>query len=265
MSRASATGEAHDVDSTVAQDYLKAVWAACEWGGAGASITGLARRMGVAASTASENVARLVEAGLLEHEPYRAVTLSEEGRRRAMGMIRRHRILETYLVTRLGFEWDEVHAEAEVLEHAVSERLLAALDAALGHPVRDPHGDPIPAADGRIVQPALRSIDTVGVGRTVVVGRIRDESSLLRDLRRAGIGLDTPVRVVSRDSGPASGAWGRCGGDGGAGGWLLSGPRSAWRARRDRSSSWGSGRSPWWRPSCWWWRPPPRSTWISST
>ena len=72
--------------------------------------------------------------------------------------------------------------------------------------LRDPHGDPIPAADGRIVQPALRSIDTVGVGRTVVVGRIRDESSLLRDLRRAGIGLDTPVRVVSRDSGPASGA-----------------------------------------------------------
>ena len=193
-------------DSTVTQDYLKVVWAACEWGGAGASITGLARRMGVAASTASENVARLVEAGLLEHEPYRAVTLSEEGARRARRMMRRHRLLETYLVEVLGFEWDEVHAEAEVLEHAVSERLLAALDAALGHPVRDPHGDPIPAADGRIVQPALRSIDTVGVGRTVVVGRIRDESSLLRDLRRAGIGLDTPVRVVSRDSGPASGA-----------------------------------------------------------
>ena len=206
MGTASATGEAHDVDSTVAQDYLKAVWAACEWGGAGASITGLARRMGVAASTASENVARLVEAGLLEHEPYRAVTLSEEGARRARRMMRRHRLLETYLVEVLGFEWDEVHAEAEVLEHAVSERLLAALDAALGHPVRDPHGDPIPAADGRIVQPALRSIDTVGVGRTVVVGRIRDESALLRDLKRAGIGLDTPVKVVSRDSGLASDA-----------------------------------------------------------
>ena len=203
---AGAPGEAHDVDSTVAQDYLKAVWAACEWGGAGASITGLARRMGVAASTASENVARLVEAGLLEHEPYRAVTLSEEGDRRARRMMRRHRLLETYLVEVLGFEWDEVHAEAEVLEHACSDRLLAALDAALGHPVRDPHGDPIPAADGRIIQPALRSIDAVGVGRTVVVGRIRDESALLRDLRRAGIGLDTPVRVVSRDSGPASGA-----------------------------------------------------------
>ena len=204
--RATTTGEAHDVDSTVTQDYLKAVWAACEWGGAGASITGLARRMGVAASTASENVARLVEAGLLEHEPYRAVTLSEEGDRRARRMMRRHRLLETYLVEVLGFEWDEVHAEAEVLEHACSDRLLAALDAALGHPVRDPHGDPIPAADGRIIQPALRSIDAVGVGRTVVVGRIRDESALLRDLRRAGIGLDTPVRVVARGSAPASGA-----------------------------------------------------------
>ena len=204
--RATTTGEAHDVDSTVTQDYLKAVWAACEWGGAGASITGLARRMGVAASTASENVARLVEAGLLEHEPYRAVTLSEEGDRRARRMMRRHRLLETYLVEVLGFEWDEVHAEAEVLEHACSDRLLAALDATLGHPVRDPHGDPIPAADGRIIQPALRSIDAVGVGRTVVVGRIRDESALLRDLRRAGIGLDTPVRVVARGSAPASGA-----------------------------------------------------------
>ena len=204
--RATTTGEAHDVDSTVTQDYLKAVWAACEWGGAGASITGLARRMGVAASTASENVARLVEAGLLEHEPYRAVTLSEEGDRRARRMMRRHRLLETYLVEVLGFEWDEVHAEAEILEHACSDRLLAALDAALGHPVRDPHGDPIPAADGRIIQPALRSIDAVGVGRTVVVGRIRDESALLRDLRRAGIGLDTPVRVVARGSAPASGA-----------------------------------------------------------
>ena len=105
-------------DSTVTQDYLKVVWAACEWGGAGASVTGLAKRMEVAPSTASENVARLVEEGLLVHEPYKAVTLSEEGRRRAMGMIRRHRILETYLVTRLGFGWDEVHAEAEELEHA---------------------------------------------------------------------------------------------------------------------------------------------------
>ena len=110
------------------QDYLKAVWAASEWGGSGASITGLARRMKVAPSTASENVGRLVEAGLLEHEPYKAVTLSVDGQRLATGMVRRHRLLETYLVERLGLSWDEVHAEAEILEHAVSDRLLEALD-----------------------------------------------------------------------------------------------------------------------------------------
>ena len=171
-------------DSTVTQDYLKIVWAACEWGGVGASVTGLAKRMEVAPSTASENVARLVEEGLLVHEPYKAVTLSEEGRRRAMGMIRRHRILETYLVTRLGFGWDEVHAEAEELEHAVSERLLERLDAVLGHPTRDPHGDPIPTADGRLIVPDLVGLETLPVGSDGVVGRIQDDTETLRRLVR---------------------------------------------------------------------------------
>ena len=185
-------------DSTVTQDYLKVVWAACEWGGSGASITGLAKRMEVAPSTASENVARLVEEGLLVHEPYKAVTLSEEGRRRAMGMIRRHRILETYLVTQLGFGWDEVHAEAEELEHAVSERLLERLDAVLGYPTRDPHGDPIPTADGRLVVPDLVRLETRPVGFDGVVGRIQDDSETLRRLGRAGIGLDSRVRIRDR-------------------------------------------------------------------
>ncbi|WP_103062062.1 metal-dependent transcriptional regulator [Actinomyces qiguomingii] len=187
--------------SAVTQDYLKAVWAASEWGGKGASITGLARRMGVAPSTASENVARLVEAGLLEHVPYRAVTLSERGRRLAQGMVRRHRLLETYLVEALGFEWDEVHAEAEVLEHAVSDRLLAALDAALGHPVRDPHGDPIPTADGSVIVPELRCVDTLTVGQSGVVGRIKDDPDVLKQLSCAGIGLDTRVIVAGRSGG----------------------------------------------------------------
>ncbi|MDO4901238.1 metal-dependent transcriptional regulator [Actinomyces sp.] len=195
------TGDFTTAASAVTQDYLKAVWAASEWGGEGASITGLARRMGVAASTASETVARLVEAGLLEHAPYRAVTLSARGRRLARGMVRRHRLLETYLVAALGFEWDEVHAEAEVLEHAVSDRLLAALDTALGHPVRDPHGDPIPAADGSIVIPDLCSIDVLGVGCSGVVGRIRDDAGVLKQLTRAGIGLDTTVIVTGRSGG----------------------------------------------------------------
>ena len=171
--------------SAVTQDYLKAGWAASEWGGSGASITGLARRMRVAPSTASENVGRLVEAGLLEHEPYRAVTLSRLGYRLAMGMVRRHRLLETYLVERLGLSWDEVHAEAEVLEHAVSERLLRALDEALDRPVR-------------VIQPALYSVDMMPVGQTGVVGRIKDCPRTLRRLARAGIGLGTSVTVTDR-------------------------------------------------------------------
>ncbi|MDU0348156.1 metal-dependent transcriptional regulator [Actinomyces sp. MRS3W] len=190
--------EAQPDGSAVTQDYLKAVWAASEWGGKGASITGLARRMGVAPSTASENVARLVEAGLLTHAPYRAVTLSARGQRLARSMVRRHRLLETYLVAALGFEWDEVHAEAEVLEHAVSDRLLEALDRALGHPTRDPHGDPIPGPDGRITVPDLRSVDTLHVGQSGVVGRIKDEPAVLKQLTRAGIGLDTRIQVSGR-------------------------------------------------------------------
>ena len=98
----------------------------------------------------------------------------------------------------LGFTWDEVHVEAEELEHAVSDRLIDRIDAALGHPVRDPHGDPIPGPDGEVVVPRLRSIDTLRVGQTGVVGRIKDESVTLRHLTRAGIGLDTRVTVVER-------------------------------------------------------------------
>ena len=193
-------------DSAVTQDYLKAVWVAVEMGGVGASVTGLARRMGVAPSTASENVARLVEAGLLEHDPYRPVTLSPEGRRRAMAMVRRHRLLETYLVEVLGFEWDEVHAEAEVLEHAVSDRLLDRLDAALGHPERDPHGDPIPSADGRLPDLGLDRLESCRVGGGGVVGRIRDDGETLRALGRAGIGLDTALTVTGRTTLPAVGS-----------------------------------------------------------
>lgn len=193
------------VDSTVTQDYLKVVWAACEWGGTGASITGLARRMEVAPSTASENVTRLVEEGLVAHEPYKAVTLTPEGRRRAMAIVRRHRLLETYLVTRLGFEWDEVHEEAEELEHAVSDRLLARLDAVLGHPTRDPHGDPIPTEDGDLDIPELVRIETLETGAEGIVGRIKDDSHTLRRLTRAGISLDTRVRVLRRVEDPCGG------------------------------------------------------------
>ncbi len=169
-------------DSQVTQDYLKAVWTASEWGGPGASITGLANRMGVVPSTASETVSRLVEAGLLAHEPYRDVLLTEEGRRRAVKQIRRHRILETYLATVLGYGWEEVHEEAEVLEHAISDRLLERLDAALGHPLRDPHGDPIPQADGTLEEPPLRLGGAQAMaGRMHAVVIAKDEGQAAQD------------------------------------------------------------------------------------
>lgn len=96
----------------------------------------LAERIGVSASTASESIRKLAEQGLVDHEKYGAVTLTDSGRRAALAMVRRHRLLETFLVNELGYRWDEVHDEAEVLEHAVSDRLMARIDAKLGFPQR---------------------------------------------------------------------------------------------------------------------------------
>ena len=105
----------------------------------------LAERIGVSASTASESIRKLADQGLVDHEKYGAVTLTERGSpSRDLAVVRRHRLLETFLVSELGYSWDEVHDEAEVLEHAVSDLMMARIDAKLGHPQRDPHGDPIP-------------------------------------------------------------------------------------------------------------------------
>ncbi|MCK8675051.1 metal-dependent transcriptional regulator, partial [Rhodococcus sp. HM1] len=130
--------------TSVAQDYLKVIWTVQEWSGEKVSTKLLAEKLGVSASTVSEAVRRLCDQGLLDHERYGAISLTESGRAAAVAMVRRHRLIETFLVRELGYRWDEVHDEAEVLEHAVSERMIAALDAKLGFPERDPHGDPIP-------------------------------------------------------------------------------------------------------------------------
>lgn len=139
--------------SSVAQDYLKVIWTAQEWSQEKVSTKLLAERIGVSASTVSEAVRKLADQNLVVHARYGAITLTEEGRRAAVAMVRRHRLIETFLVQELGYGWDEVHDEAEVLEHAVSETLMARIDAKLGHPDRDPHGDPIPSADGAVPTP----------------------------------------------------------------------------------------------------------------
>jgi len=190
----------HPTDLTpVAQDYLKVVWAAQEWTDERVTTKLLAERIGVGASTVSETVRRLSAQGLLEHAPYGAITLTERGRALALAMVRRHRLLETYLVSELGYGWDEVHDEAEVLEHAVSDLLIERIDARLGHPTRDPHGDPIPGPDGVVVRPGAVPLAELVVGDRGTVARISDaDPDVHRNLAEIGVGLDTGVEVRER-------------------------------------------------------------------
>jgi DtxR family Mn-dependent transcriptional regulator len=185
--------------STVAQDYLKVIWTAQEWSREKVSTKMLAERIGVSASTASESIRKLADQGLVDHEKYGAVTLTEAGRRAALAMVRRHRLMETFLVNELGYGWDEVHDEAEILEHAVSDRMLDRIDAKLGHPTRDPHGDPIPAADGQVPTPPARQLSVCRDGDAGTVARISDaDPEMLRYFDSVGINLDSQLRVVAR-------------------------------------------------------------------
>jgi DtxR family Mn-dependent transcriptional regulator len=185
--------------SAVAQNYLKVIWNAQEWSREKVSTKMLADRIGVSASTASESIRRLAEQGLVDHEKYGAVTLTESGRRAALAMVRRHRLLETFLVQELGYAWDEVHDEAEVLEHAVSDRLIAQIDAKLGFPQRDPHGDPIPASNGKVPTPPARQLWACHDGDAGTVARISDaDPEMLRYFDSIGISLDSRVRVLTR-------------------------------------------------------------------
>ena len=185
--------------TAVAQDYLKVIWNAQEWSLEKVSTKMLAEKLGVSASTASESIRKLAEQGLVDHEKYGAVTLTESGRRAALAMVRRHRLLEAFLVKELGYSWDEVHDEAEVLEHAVSDRLVARIDAKLGYPQRDPHGDPIPGSDGQVPTPPARQLWSCDDGDAGTVARISDaDPEMLRYFDSIGISLDSRLRVLTR-------------------------------------------------------------------
>ncbi len=140
--------------SSVAQDYLKVIWSATEWGGPPISTKGLAGRLGTTQANVSETLRRLAEQQLVDYRPYKPAALTSRGTELAVAMVRRHRLIETFLVTCLGYDWDEVHDEAEQLEHAVSDLMIERIDELLGHPVADPHGDPIPSPDGTPLRPA---------------------------------------------------------------------------------------------------------------
>ncbi|WP_232062419.1 manganese-binding transcriptional regulator MntR [Mycobacterium novum] len=191
--------EQSDGLTTVAQDYLKVIWTAQEWSPDKVSTKMLAEKIGVSASTASESIRKLADAGLVDHEKYGAVSLTEDGRRAALAMVRRHRLIETFLVRELGYGWDEVHDEAEVLEHAVSDQMIARIDAKLGFPQRDPHGDPIPGPDGQVPTPPARQLWECEDGDSGTVARISDDDpEMLRYFAQVGISLDARVRVLTR-------------------------------------------------------------------
>lgn len=183
--------------SPATQDYLKCVWTLQEWTGEPVSITALAERLGVRTSSASDGIKKLAEQGLVDHVAYGGITLTDAGRAHAVAMVRRHRLLETYLVSELGYGWDEVHDEAEVLEHAVSDRLISAIDARLGHPTRDPHGDPIPSADGAANLPEAVTLADADAGNAVVVRLSDADPERLRRFALAGLTPDAVVTLAA--------------------------------------------------------------------
>src|SRR3954453_22927353 len=160
--------------TSAVEDYAKAIYALETRRGAAVSTTALAERLGVSAASASGMVKKLAEMGLVAHEPYRGVRLTAHGNKVALEVLRHHRLLEVYLAQELGVPWDRVHDEAEVLEHVLSEELEALIAAKLGHPTRDPHGDPIPTPDGRIEESPTSALHDLGPGEAGRFVRVSD-------------------------------------------------------------------------------------------
>jgi DtxR family Mn-dependent transcriptional regulator len=190
----------HEPLTRSVEDYLKAIYQLSPEGRP-ASTSEIAHLLALSPPSVTGMVKRLSEHGLLEHVPYRGVLLTQEGRRAAIRMVRRHRLIEAYLVQYLGYSWDTVHEEAERLEHAVSDTMIERMAAALGNPTVDPHGDPIPAADGSIQELASIPLSEVPVGETVEIHRVHEsQPDRLRYL--ASLGLLPGVRATVVDRQP---------------------------------------------------------------
>ncbi|MGO1435597.1 MAG: metal-dependent transcriptional regulator [Canibacter sp.] len=184
--------------SESSQNYLKAIWSLGEWSDEPVTPSAIAARVGVKLSTASDAVRKLTDQGLLEHTPYGSPTLTVEGRTHAVAMIRRHRLIESFLVEVLGYRWDQVHDEAETLEHSVSDFMIERIDEHLSHPERDPHGDPIPRADGTVNRPDAVVLTDLGEDKRARVERISDaDSALLQFFEGNGIGYGTLIETRS--------------------------------------------------------------------
>lgn len=181
------------------EDYTKAVYALQTRGDAAVTTNALAERMSVSPASASAMVKKLDGLGIVTHEPYHGVRLTPAGEKVALEVLRHHRLLELYLSEELGVPWDQVHKEAEVLEHVLSEELEARIAAKLGDPLVDPHGDPIPTFDGKVHEGVTDSLDTLEPGVQGVFCRVSDaDPEMLRYLDERGIRPGDRFAVVDK-------------------------------------------------------------------
>jgi DtxR family Mn-dependent transcriptional regulator len=185
------------------EDYVKSIYKLQQEHGR-VPTSAVAQRMNVSDASATNMIKRLAELGLARHHPYRGVELSEAGMKVALEVIRHHRLIELYLKEALGYTWDQVDAEAEHLEHHISEEFEDRIDAALGFPTVDPHGDPIPAKDGTVDHARFPRLTDLAPGVPAIVRRVSDrDAEVLRYL--AQLGLYPGVRVVVRERAPFDG------------------------------------------------------------
>jgi DtxR family Mn-dependent transcriptional regulator len=186
------------------EDYLKAIYMIRERAGH-VTTTAIATALSVTPASVTGMIKKLAELKLVRHTPYQGVELTKAGEKVALEIVRHHRLLELFLIDALGYSWDEVHAEADVLEHVISEEFEERVAARLGYPVVDPHGDPIPAKDGTLIAVAEQSLLQLKPGGSATVTRVSDRNSAV--LRYAGeLGLRPGVRVTLIESEPFGGS-----------------------------------------------------------
>ena len=180
------------------EDYLRAIHGLNERGEPVTNAT-LTHRLGLSPSSVSGMINKLAQLGLVTHVRYRSVELTPRGRRLAYDVLRRHRLIELFLVEVLDYSWDEVHSEADSLEHAVSDELIEHIAVKLGNPEVDPHGDPIPTADGQVSMPKTKLLDQIEPGTVGTIARVWDtDSDLLRYLTENGMTLGSRIEIVER-------------------------------------------------------------------
>ncbi len=186
------------MENTKVEDYIKAIYQVSSAADTGTATTGeVAEKLSVTPGSVTTMLQRLAESGLVNYQSHRGTSLSPSGEKLALNVLRRHRLVELFLVKTLGLSWDEIHVEAENIEHAVSDNLIARIDAYLGYPSRDPHGDPIPNEDGSFRSKSGDPLSDAPAGFNFTIERVLDQSpDFLRYLTEGGVLIGTTAVVV---------------------------------------------------------------------